>query len=55
VNEEHDAKDPPVPGIDAVIEPRPRDLGGFTVQRVLPSIARRSVGPFVFFDHIGRA
>jgi redox-sensitive bicupin YhaK (pirin superfamily) len=29
------------------------DLGGFTVRRVLPSIACRSVGPFVFLDHIG--
>ena len=39
--------------IDLVVEPRPRDLGGFTVRRVLPQIARRSVGPFVFFDHMG--
>jgi redox-sensitive bicupin YhaK (pirin superfamily) len=31
------------------------DLGGFTVQRVLPNARRRSVGPFVFFDHIGPA
>lgn len=29
------------------------DLGGFTVRRVLPSMACRSVGPFVFLDHIG--
>ena len=29
------------------------DLGGFTVRRVLPSIACRSLGPFVFLDHIG--
>jgi len=31
------------------------DLGGFTVERVLPNARRRSVGPFVFFDHIGPA
>src|SRR6185436_417384 len=36
-----------------VIEGRPRDLGGFSVQRVLPARERRSVGPFVFFDHFG--
>ena len=36
-------------------KPRMHDLGGFTVGRVLPSANRRSVGPFVFFDHIGPA
>ena len=36
------------------IVPRVRDLGdGFRVRRALPSSARRSVGPFVFFDHMG--
>ena len=39
--------------IELVIEARSRDLGGFTVGRVLPFAARRSVGPFVFFDHFG--
>jgi redox-sensitive bicupin YhaK (pirin superfamily) len=28
-------------------------VGGFTVARLLPHPARRLVGPFVFFDHIG--
>jgi redox-sensitive bicupin YhaK (pirin superfamily) len=32
-----------------------RDLGGFSVRRVLPALAHRSVGPFVFFDHLGPA
>lgn len=41
--------------IDLIIEPRERDLGGFSVRRVLPSRERRMVGPFVFFDHIGPA
>jgi redox-sensitive bicupin YhaK (pirin superfamily) len=36
-----------------VIEARPRDLGGFGVRRALPAGARRMVGPFIFFDHIG--
>jgi redox-sensitive bicupin YhaK (pirin superfamily) len=40
--------------LDLVIEPRLRDLGdGFSVRRVLPFAKRRSVGPFVFFDHFG--
>ncbi|WP_020653216.1 pirin family protein [Massilia niastensis] len=31
-----------------------KDLGGgFTVRRVLPAAARQSVGPFLFFDHMG--
>ncbi|WP_437728352.1 pirin family protein [Sorangium sp. So ce861] len=39
--------------IDLVIEPRPRDLGSFTVRRSLPAAQRRHVGPFLFFDHMG--
>ncbi len=38
-----------------VIAPKIHDLGGFTVGRVLPALQARSVGPFVFFDHIGPA
>ena len=37
------------------IEPKERDLGEFTVRRVLPAARRRMVGPFVFFDHMGPA
>ncbi len=33
----------------------PKDLGGFSVTRLLPHHARRMVGPFVFFDHMGPA
>lgn len=39
--------------LEQVIEPRRHDLGGFEVDRVLPSRARRRVGPFVFFDRMG--
>jgi redox-sensitive bicupin YhaK (pirin superfamily) len=39
--------------IELVIDARRRDLGGFEVGRVLPHGARRMVGPFIFFDHIG--
>jgi redox-sensitive bicupin YhaK (pirin superfamily) len=38
-----------------VIDPRPRDLGGFTVRRLLPHATRQMVGPFIFFDHLGHA
>lgn len=34
---------------------RSRDLGGFSVSRVLPAPQRRSLGPFVFFDEMGPA
>jgi redox-sensitive bicupin YhaK (pirin superfamily) len=37
------------------IRPRERDLGGFTVRRVLPASARQMVGPFIFFDEMGPA
>lgn len=37
------------------IDGRERDLGGFSVRRVLPSGQRRMVGPFIFFDHMGPA
>jgi len=37
------------------IDARTRDLGGFTVGRVLPSGARKLIGPFIFFDHMGPA
>ena len=39
--------DAPAPMIAAVIDARPRDIG-FKVRRLLPSRARRLVGPFVF-------
>jgi len=41
--------------IDALIRPRDRDLGGFSVHRVLPSSSRQMVGPFIFFDAMGPA
>ncbi len=39
--------------IALVIEGRAKDLGGLVVRRVLPVAQRRSLGPFVFFDHMG--
>ncbi|WP_411834510.1 pirin family protein [Pseudoxanthomonas mexicana] len=38
----------------ALIKPREHDLGdGFVVRRAVPSLQARSVGPFVFVDHMG--
>jgi redox-sensitive bicupin YhaK (pirin superfamily) len=39
--------------VEQVIEGRRRDLGGFSVRRVLPAANRQMVGPFIFFDHMG--
>ena len=41
--------------IETMIVPRARDLGGFAVRRALPSVERKMVGPFVFFDQMGPA
>jgi redox-sensitive bicupin YhaK (pirin superfamily) len=43
------------PTLPQLIETRTRDLGGFEVRRLLPMATRQSVGPFVFFDHMGPA
>ena len=36
-----------------IIPARKRDLGGFIVHRSIPHPHQRSVGPFVFLDHMG--
>ena len=41
--------------IETLIIPRARDLGGFEVRRALPSLERKMVGPFIFFDQMGPA
>ena len=41
--------------VELIIEPQEKDLGEFTVRRVLPAPERRMVGPFIFFDHMGPA
>jgi hypothetical protein len=38
-----------------LLKPNTRDLGGFSVRRVLPGMPQRMVGPFIFFDHMGPA
>lgn len=39
--------------LETVIVPRASDIGGFEVQRALPSKQRQMVGPFIFFDEMG--
>jgi hypothetical protein len=41
--------------LETIVAPRARDLGGFEVRRALPSVQRRMVGPFVFWDQMGPA
>jgi redox-sensitive bicupin YhaK (pirin superfamily) len=52
----------PIPGdrwscdaIEQVIVPSAKDLGGFSVRRALPSVGRKMIGPFIFFDQMGPA
>ena len=41
--------------VELTIEPRSRDLGGFSVRRILPYAKRRLVGPMIFLDEMGPA
>lgn len=41
--------------IEMTISGRARDLGGFSVRRLIPAAKKRLVGPFIFFDHLGPA
>ncbi|MBB3813961.1 hypothetical protein FHY13_002308 [Xanthomonas arboricola] len=38
-----------------LIAPRVHDIGGLEVRRAVPTLQARSVGPFVFVDHMGPA
>jgi redox-sensitive bicupin YhaK (pirin superfamily) len=44
-----------MPNAGRIVTPKTHDVGGLMVGRVLPQIAQRSVGPFVFLDHMGPA
>lgn len=41
--------------IQLVIKSQNKDLGGFCVRRLLPNTLLKSVGPWIFFDHMGPA
>lgn len=39
--------------VEVVLQAKSAELGAARVYRALPQVARRSVGPFVFLDHMG--
>jgi len=41
--------------IQTLVIPKVSDIGGFEVKRALPSLKRKLVGPFIFFDRMGPA
>ena len=45
----------PCGAVELILQPREKDLGGFSVRRLLPTAQRRMVGPWIFFDHMGPA
>lgn len=47
--------DAPCSAIKLILEPKEKDLGNVSVRRLMPTRELRSVGPFVFFDHLGPA
>lgn len=50
-----DCQNKPCSAIEQLIKPKQKDLGGFSVRRLFPTIGLKSVGPWVFFDHMGPA
>jgi redox-sensitive bicupin YhaK (pirin superfamily) len=54
-NKTNDCIENPANGVPLIIEPVEKDLGGFSVVRLLPFRKKRSVGPWIFFDHMGPA
>tara|TARA_B100001248_G_C27374572_1_gene453482 strand:+ start:81 stop:1016 length:936 start_codon:yes stop_codon:yes gene_type:complete len=50
-----DCQEPSCSAIEKVIDAREKDLGGFSVRRVLPFAKQKMVGPWIFFDHMGPA
>jgi redox-sensitive bicupin YhaK (pirin superfamily) len=45
----------PCDAIDLILHPRNKELGGFSVRRSLPTLHTKTVGPWIFFDHMGPA
>lgn len=51
----HEGNDSTSDAVELMLLPHSRDLGGFTVRRLLPAAQRKTVGPWIFFDHMGPA
>ncbi|MDT8419443.1 MAG: pirin family protein [Desulfuromonadales bacterium] len=47
--------DAPCSVVKLLLKPKEKDLDKATVRRLMPTTDLRSVGPFVFFDHLGPA
>ena len=45
----------PESALETIVVPRASDIGNFEVRRALPSMDKRTVGPFVFLDEMGPA
>lgn len=45
--------EPEVGAIELLIAGRSRDVGTISVARLLPAVRRRTIGPFIFLDHMG--
>lgn len=45
----------PCAAIRMILQPKVKDLGGFSVRRLLPAEEIKAVGPVIFFDHFGPA
>jgi redox-sensitive bicupin YhaK (pirin superfamily) len=43
----------PAGALELVLRGQAREVDGFTVSRVMPALARKHLGPFCFFDHLG--
>jgi len=41
--------------VERLLQPHEKDLGDFSVRRLLPAAKRTMVGPWIFFDHMGPA
>lgn len=44
-----------IDALETFVIPRSSDVGGLEVRRAIPTVKRRLVGPFIFFDQMGPA
>ena len=54
-NPDQDGSASPCAAIRMILQPKVKDLGGFSVRRLLPAEEIKAVGPVIFFDHFGPA
>lgn len=54
-NPDQDCRTNTCQAVELSIQPKEKDLGGFSVRRLLPAMKKRMVGPWIFFDHMGPA